>query len=138
MLPESLGNPQEIRVMPPTGKKDAFGLAPWPKFDYHSISAYRGVDRGQQNAPAASSGSGIAVGPAKQSRVNPATTNVGVPGGGDPAAPFDYRSLSAYGDLERNQPQSIPPGNRPAGTALGSPTNSPGAGNRPAPNSNGP
>jgi hypothetical protein len=137
MLPESLGNPQQNGVMPPAGKNGASGLAPWPKFDYQSISAYRGVARGQQNSPAANSGAGNAVGPAKPAGVNPATTNIGVPGGGGPAAPFDYRSLSAYGDLDRNQPQSTAPGKSSAGNAGGSPTNTPGAGNQVAPNSNG-
>jgi hypothetical protein len=134
LSPESLGNPQQIRVMPPTGKRDAFGLAPWPKFNYHSISAYGDLEHGQQNSPAANPGSGKAVGPAKPLGVNPATTNIGVPGGGSPAAPFDYHSLSAYG--ERDQPQSTAPENAPAGTAVGSPTNVPRPGNRPGPNSN--
>ncbi len=84
LLPESLGNPQQIRVMPPTGKKDVYGLAPWPKFNYRTISAYGDLDRGQQNSPAANSRSDNAVAPAKPIGVNPATTNIGVPGGGDP------------------------------------------------------
>jgi hypothetical protein len=124
-------------VMPPTGKRDVFGLAPWPKFNYHSISAYGDVQRGQQNFPAENSRPGNAVVPAKPLRVNPAKTNIGVPGAGDPAAPFDYHALSAYGDLQRNQPQGTAPENAPAGTGVGSPPNSPGAGNRPASNSNG-
>ena len=123
--------------MPPTGKRDAYGLAPWPKFNYHSISAYGDSKGGQQNSPAANSRSDNAVAPAKPLRVNPATTNIGVPGGGGLAAPFDYHSLSAYGDLQRNQPQSTAPENPPAGPAAGSPTNSPGAGNRPTSNNNG-
>jgi hypothetical protein len=137
MVPESLGNPGQIRLMPPTGKKDVYGLAPWPKFNYRSISAYGDLQSGQQNAPAENSRSGNAVGPAKPSGVNPAKTNIGVPGAGDAAAPFDYHSLSAYGDLQRDQPRSSAPENAPAGPATGSP-NSPGAGNRPASNSNGP
>jgi len=136
MLPESLGNPEQIRVMPPTGKKDAFGLAPWPKFNYHSISAYGDVERGPENSPAANSRSGNPVGPAKPLRANPATTNIGVPGGTDPAAPFDYHALSAYGDVQRNQPQGTAPENTPARTGAGSPTNAP-TGNAPASNSNG-
>jgi hypothetical protein len=134
MLPESLGNPQQIRIMPPTGKRDAYGLAPWPKFNYHSISAYGDSAGGQQNPPAANSGSSTAVAPAKPIGVNPATTNIGVPGGGDPAAPFNYHSLSAYGDLPRNESQSTAPENPRTGPAAGSPKNSPGAGNRPASN----
>jgi len=136
MLPESLGNPQQIRVMPPTGKKDAFGLAPWPKFDYRSISAYGDLDRGHPNSPATNSRSDNAVAPARPIGVNPATTNIGVPSGGDPAAPFDYHALSAYGDLPRNAPQRTAPENPRTGPAAGS-TNSPRAGNRPASNRNG-
>ena len=37
------------------------GTAPWPKFNYHSISAYGDVQRGQQNFPAENSRPGNAI-----------------------------------------------------------------------------
>jgi hypothetical protein len=101
VIPESLGNPQP-----------GSGLAPWPKFEYRSLSAYGDLEVGKQSSPPVNSSSTMA-NPVLQNRMNPATTNIGIPGK-SLNEPYDYHALSAYGDLSREQ-ESSPPAKSPAG-----------------------
>jgi hypothetical protein len=134
MLPQSLGNPQQ-----PGGAKQPYGanvLAPWAPFNYRSLSAYGSAQRGQQNSTEGNSRSENAPAPENSNRIDPATTNIGIPGAGNPGAPFDYHALSAYGYTERGQSPNAAPAIPPAAKAQGTPANSPRGGNQPA-NSNG-